>query len=98
SGKSTDANIESIRRAFTGVGNALIMTTSVLVAGFGVLALSDSRDHQIFAVMGVLTIASALFCDLVFLPALLSVFAVAENPDSPEMPPKAWRQSLETSK
>ncbi len=70
-----DSDDEAIRRAFTSVGTALIMTTVVLVAGFSIVTLSDSRDHRIFATMGALTIASALFCDLIFLPALLSLFA-----------------------
>ena len=65
---------EAIRKAFTGVGTALIMTTAVLVAGFATVLLSDSRDHFIFASMGSITIAAALFADLVFLPALLSQF------------------------
>lgn len=64
----------AIKRAFTGVGTALIMTTTVLVAGFSIVTFSDSREHFIFAIMGALTIAAALFCDLVFLPALLAVF------------------------
>ena len=68
-------NLQAIRRAFVGVGTALIMTTAVLVAGFAIVTFSDSRDHRIFATMGALTIAAALFCDLVFLPALLSLFA-----------------------
>jgi predicted RND superfamily exporter protein len=74
---------EAIRRAFTGVGTALIMTTAVLVAGFSVVTLSDSRDHRIFATMGAITITAALFCDLVFLPALLSIFA-ADKPERSE--------------
>ncbi|MEZ6133216.1 MAG: efflux RND transporter permease subunit [Planctomycetaceae bacterium] len=65
----------AIRNAFTGVGTALIMTTTVLVAGFSTVTFSESRDHQIFATMGALTIGSALFGDLVFLPALLGCFA-----------------------
>ncbi|MEM8669733.1 MAG: MMPL family transporter [Planctomycetota bacterium] len=65
------AQQEAIRRAFVGVGTALIMTTAVLVIGFSTALLSDSRDHRIFAMMGILTIGSALFADLVFLPALL---------------------------
>ncbi len=65
---------EAIQRAFTGVGTALIMTTAVLVAGFAIVTLSEARDHFIFATMGALTIAAALFCDLIFLPALLAVF------------------------
>ncbi len=71
----TDSNDLAIQRAFTGVGTALIMTTLVLVAGFSIVTFSDSRDHKIFAIMGALTISAALFCDLVFLPALLSLFA-----------------------
>ncbi len=63
---------EAICKAFTSVGSALIMTTAVLVAGFSVVAFSDSRDHRIFAIMGALTISAALFCDLIFLPALLA--------------------------
>lgn len=66
---------EAIRKAFTGVGTALIMTTTVLVAGFATVVFSESRDHKIFATMGALTIASALFGDLIFLPALLGRFA-----------------------
>lgn len=69
-----DSDDEAIRKAFTGVGTALIMTTAVLVAGFSIVTFSDSRDHRIFATMGAITIAAALFADLIFLPALLSLF------------------------
>ncbi|MFV0445910.1 MAG: efflux RND transporter permease subunit [Planctomycetaceae bacterium] len=66
---------EAIRRAFTGTGTALIMTTVVLVTGFTTVLFSNLRDQRIFAAMGGLTIATALFADLVFLPALVSMFA-----------------------
>ncbi|MEO0448081.1 MAG: efflux RND transporter permease subunit, partial [Verrucomicrobiota bacterium] len=65
---------EAIEQAFTGVGTALIMTTMILVVGFSTVMFSDSRDHKIFAQMGTITIAAALFADLVFLPALLKRF------------------------
>ena len=71
----TDSQDEAIRKAFTGVGTALIMTTTVLVAGFSTVIFSESRDHKIFATMGALTIGAALFGDLLFLPALLGRFA-----------------------
>ncbi|MFH1302986.1 MAG: MMPL family transporter, partial [Planctomycetota bacterium] len=70
-----DSDEEAIRRAFTGVGTALIMTTVILVAGFSTVVFSDMRDQRIFAIMSGLTIASALFGDLVFLPALLAQYA-----------------------
>jgi uncharacterized protein len=69
----------AIQSAFTGVGTALIMTTTVLVAGFSIVTFSDSRDHQIFATMGAITIAAALFCDMLFLPALLAVFDTSKK-------------------
>ncbi|MGB7323744.1 MAG: MMPL family transporter [Rubripirellula sp.] len=65
----------AIRRAFIGVGTALVMTTIVLIVGFATALISDARDHRIFAAMGILTIGSALFADLVFLPAMLVRFA-----------------------
>ena len=70
---------DAIRRAFTGVGTALIMTTVVLIAGFSTVLFSDSRDHRIFAWMGGITIAAALFGDLVFLPPLLLRFVRKPN-------------------
>ena len=63
---------QAINHAFSSVGTALIMTTVVLVTGFSAVLLSDSRDHYMFASMGAITISSALFADLIFLPALLS--------------------------
>ena len=71
--KTSDRRL-AIRQSFVGVGTALIMTTVVLIIGFSTALLSDSRDHRIFAIMGILTIGSALFADLVFLPALLLRF------------------------
>lgn len=71
----TDDRETAIRRAFTGVGVSLVMTTVVLVAGFSTVAFSDSRDHHIFATMGALTIGFALLGDLIILPALISWFA-----------------------
>lgn len=63
---------EALRRAFTSVGTALLITTVVLVAGFSSVFFSDSRDHVIFASMGAITITAALLADLLVLPALLA--------------------------
>lgn len=64
-----------IRRSFTGVGSALLMTTIVLVAGLGSAIVGDSRDARIFGIMGCLTLTTALLADILLLPALLSRFA-----------------------
>ncbi|MEM9657995.1 MAG: efflux RND transporter permease subunit, partial [Planctomycetota bacterium] len=74
---------QAIRRAFVGVGTALIMTTAVLVIGFSVALTSDARDHRIFAQMGMLTISTALLGDMLFLPALLARFAPPRRATAP---------------
>lgn len=66
---------QTIERAFTGVGSALLMTTIVLVAGMLTAVTADARDARLFGTMGALTITTALFADIFFLPALLSRFA-----------------------
>lgn len=71
----TENCTEAIHRSFVGVGSALIVTTVILIAGFLTVLSSGLRDHRIFASMGGLTIAAALFADLVFLPALLACYA-----------------------
>lgn len=85
--KQADSEEVAIRNAFTGVGTALIMTTTVLVAGFLTVQFSDAREHRIFASMGAITVAAALFGDLIFLPAILARFnrrkADSNESDSP---------------
>ena len=65
---------EAIRRSISEVGTGLVMTTLVLLAGFGAVMISANRDHRAFAVMGLVTLSTALVCDLLFLPALLATF------------------------
>lgn len=76
---------EAIRRAFTGVGTALIMTTIVLLAGFVTVLFSESREHRIFGYMGAITIGSALLGDLTFLPALLARHGRRPTPEATEV-------------
>ena len=63
-----------LRRTFVAVGNALVMTTIVLVAGFSSVFVSPLPTHHLFANVACTTIAAALFADLVLLPALLAAF------------------------
>ena len=72
---SGEDDAEAIRRAFTSVGTALVMTTFVLVSGFLTVLFSEAREHRLFATMGAITVGAALFGDLVFLPAILARYA-----------------------
>lgn len=65
---------EVIERSFKEVGTGMMMTTIVLVAGFSSVLTSDTRDHRVFGALGVITLITALFCDLILLPALLATF------------------------
>ncbi len=64
----------AIRRTFVGVGNALVMTTVVMIAGMGTVLTCQTPAHQLFAAMGCITLAAALLADLIILPALLLCF------------------------
>jgi uncharacterized protein len=65
---------EKIQRAFQGVGSGLIMTSVVLIAGFASVLTSNTPEHKTFALMGLVTISTALLGDLFLLPALLDYF------------------------
>ncbi len=76
----------AIERAATGVGAAMVMTTVVLLAGFSTVLISDSREHHIFALMGGSTIGMAIIGDLIFLPALLTLFGEPKPKTSQKFP------------
>ncbi|MDA0590239.1 MAG: efflux RND transporter permease subunit [Planctomycetota bacterium] len=65
---------EAIHRTFVTVGSALVMTTVVMVSGFGSVMTSSLPTHFLFATMALTTIAAALVGDLILLPALLVQF------------------------
>jgi len=64
--------IAAIRSGFFQVGAALIMTTIIMVVGFGAVLSSDLPSQRIFAAMACCTISSALIGDMIFLPAMLA--------------------------
>ncbi|MFO1065179.1 MAG: MMPL family transporter [Pirellulales bacterium] len=64
----------ALKQAFEGVGTGVIMTTIVLLAGLSSVLFSRTEDHRVFGWLGIITLASALLCDLFLLPGLLLVF------------------------
>jgi predicted RND superfamily exporter protein len=62
---------DAVRYAFSTVGVALWITSAVLVCGFMVLSLSHFTMNAEMGLMTAITIAVALFLDLLFLPPLL---------------------------
>jgi len=61
----------AVRHAFGTVGTAMWVTTLILVAGFGTLALSGYKVNADMGLLTALTIVLALALDFLLLPALL---------------------------
>ena len=55
-------------------GRAIILTSMILLIGFGVLGTSSFDSTQYMGALTCLTIIGALFYDLLFLPALLRMY------------------------
>lgn len=62
---------EAVTYAFTHVGQALIVTTFVLIAGFMVLTFSTFKMNADMGLLTAITIGIALFIDFFLLPPLL---------------------------
>lgn len=68
-----DGDVDNaVRRTFMKVGTPMLMTTVILVTGFGTVLFSDLPAHRIFGAMACATISGAIIGDLVALPALLA--------------------------
>lgn len=72
---------EAVRYAFSTVGQALVVTTFVLIVGFLVIAQSDFGLNSDMAKITVLIIALALILDFLMLPALLITFRSKRKQD-----------------
>ena len=64
---------EALRLSVLHTGRAVAVTTVMLVAGFGINAFSTFPLNQVFGSLGAVIMFTALLCDLLLLPALLSL-------------------------
>jgi predicted RND superfamily exporter protein len=62
---------DSVRFAFSTVGPALWLLTVLLIAGFGILALSPFEVNRALGLLTAIAIFFAVFCDFLMLPPLL---------------------------
>ena len=65
---------EAIQRTFRGAGHAIILTSILLILGFGVLAFSSLTSTYFFGLLACVTMAAAIIGDLFILPATLQLF------------------------
>ena len=62
---------DAVKHTLARVGPALVVTSGVLVAGFGVLTQSGFQMNSYLGLLTVMVVALALLADLILLPALL---------------------------
>ena len=70
---------DAVRYAFHTVGTPLLVTTIVLMLGFGVLALSDFELNAGMGLLTAITIGLALLADFLYLPPLLMQFGESKK-------------------
>jgi len=66
-----EQGLDAVRYAFSNVGQAILVTSIILVAGFSVLATSDFALNSLMALLTAIAIGMALLADFLLLPALL---------------------------
>ncbi len=72
--ESQDIMTNALRRTFAGSGQAILMTTILIICGLSVLMLSDFVPTRRFAELTSVTMLAALVGDLFLLPACLLLF------------------------
>lgn len=72
-GQKIDLNKPELITVFAFLGNECPVARSY-AAGFSSVLISETRDHRIFASLGIVTLVTGLLCDLFLLPALLAQF------------------------
>jgi uncharacterized protein len=66
---------ESIKSTMSNTGRAIVYTSIILFAGYGILVVSSFKEIMHHAILVCTTLFFALLADLYLLPALLRVFA-----------------------
>ena len=64
---------KALNNTYRSTGKALILTTILLVMGFGSFVLAEFLPNHYFGVLCAIVLTFALLTDLLFLPALLSI-------------------------
>jgi len=75
---------DAVRYAFSTVGTALLVTTVVLVLGFGVLMFSGFAMNNVMGTLTAIVIACALIADFFLLAPLLMLIDKDKNPKEGE--------------
>ena len=64
----------ALYRCFQGAGQAILLTSILLVSGFGILATSQLSSTFFFGSLTAITLITAFFADIFLLPAMMNVW------------------------
>ena len=70
---------DAILHTFRGAGHAIILTSVLLVSGFGILATSSLTTTFHFGLLASITLFAAILADLFLLPATMNLFYRSEK-------------------
>ena len=70
---------DAILNTFRGAGHAIILTSVLLVSGFGILATSNLTTTYHFGLLASITLFAAILADLFLLPATMNLFYRTEK-------------------
>lgn len=70
---------EAIKKTFRGAGQAIILTSLLLVSGFGVLATSSLTTTYHFGLLSSVTLGAAILADLFLLPSAMNLLYKGET-------------------
>lgn len=72
--KKYNNTFKALNETFLSTGKALILTTILLVVGFGSFIMADFLPNHYFGILCALVLTFALLTDLLFLPSLLTIW------------------------
>jgi len=83
--KKFNNTYQALNETFLSTGKALIMTTIILVVGFGSFIMADFLPNHYFGILCSIVLTFALLTDLLFLPAILAVWYNKDKETSQEL-------------
>ena len=69
----------AMERTLKGAGHAIILTSILLICGFGLLATSELSSTYYFGMLTSITLVSAIIADLFLLPAMLNSWELRDS-------------------
>jgi predicted RND superfamily exporter protein len=69
----------AMQRTMLGAGHAIVLTSILLICGFGLLATSELTSTFYFGILTAITLVSAIFADLLLLPAMFNWWESRES-------------------